>query len=202
MRSLVTEHFLNPRNVGEIESPHYRSKVDYSVHTPFDRTLYLDTDTRVLEDITPVFDLLDRFDLALAHASNRVTRLQTWRTTLPRSFPQFNAGVFLYKKTPAVMSLLDEWVSSFHAAGFRSDQITLRELLWLSNLRIATLPPEYNVRFQKYLWLWGRRDAHPVILHFSRFVRGPFWFLQPWKRMFMLRFGWFDHERYDPPVPK
>jgi hypothetical protein len=189
-------------SVGEIESPHYRSKVDYSIRTPFERTLYLDADTRVLSDIRPVFDLLDRFDLALAHAPNRVTRLTTWRTTLPHAFPQFNAGVFLYKSSPAVMALLREWVESFHTAGFRSDQITLRELLWLSDLRIATLPPEYNLRYNKYRWLWGRREARPVILHLPQYVRGPLWFLYPWITMVRERFGGFDHQRFDPPVPK
>ena len=189
-------------SVGEIDAPHYRSKVDYSIHTPFERTLYLDADTRLVSDIRPVFDLLDRFDLALAHAPNRVTRLTTWRTPLPRAFPQFNAGVFLYKNTPAVMALLQAWVESFHSAGFRSDQVTLRELLWLSDLRIATLPPEYNLRYGKYRWLWGRREARPVILHLTRFLRGPFWFLHPWITMVREWFGGYDHQRFDPPVPK
>src|SRR5512137_260112 len=35
-------------SVGNITGGHYRSKVDYSVETPYERTLYLDTDTRVL----------------------------------------------------------------------------------------------------------------------------------------------------------
>lgn len=197
------EHDPEPfTSVGEIENPHYRSKVDYSIHTPFERTLFLDVDTRLAADIRPIFDLLDRFDVALAHAPNRVKRLTQWRIPLPPTFPQFNTGVFLYKTSPAVMSLLREWVDAFHAAGFRSDQVTMRELLWLSDLRIATLPPEYNLRHNKYRWVWGRSEARPVILHLPQYLRGPFWFLNPWVTMVRNWFGGYDHQRFDSPVPK
>src|SRR5688572_13104221 len=54
-----------------IPNPHSRSKVDYMARTPFERTLYLDTDTRVICDLTDVFNLLDQFDIALAHAHKR-----------------------------------------------------------------------------------------------------------------------------------
>ncbi len=43
----------------KIHNPHIRSKVDYISETPFQRTLYLDADTRVCEDLTHMFELLD-----------------------------------------------------------------------------------------------------------------------------------------------
>jgi hypothetical protein len=165
-------------SIESIDAPHSRSTVDYSIRTPFDRTLYLDTDTRVLDDISPLFDLLDRFDIAAAHAPNRITRLMNWRVPVPISFPQFNCGVLLYKRSEKVMKFLQDWIDAFHQAGFLSDQITFRELVWLSDLRIATLAQEYNLRQLKYFLVWGGREARPKILHLAMFHQNPFWVLR------------------------
>lgn len=158
-------------SAGEIVNPHYRSKVDYIAQTPFERTLYLDSDTKVVADISEMFDLLNRFDLALAHAHKRNSHgtTESWREEIPPSFPQYNGGVILYRKVTAVKKLLKDWGDSFHEAGFKKDQVTLRELLWLSDLRLATLPPEYNIRYEKYLKIWNAAEATPKILHMSKF---------------------------------
>jgi hypothetical protein len=171
-------------SVGAIDGPHRRSKVDYLPRTPFDRTLYLDTDTALNADIRGVFRLLDRFDIALNHAHRRNTqaRLKPWRLDLPSAFPQYNGGVILFRRTPAVIGFLDQWREHFHEAGFQQDQMTLRELLWLSDLRMATLPPEYNVRFVKYHFLWAKDEAATKIFHLRRYHEGPFWFVKKWLR--------------------
>lgn len=162
-------------SVDIIKDPHHRSKVDYVAHTPFDRTLFLDTDTALNADIRPMFNILDRFDIAMTHAHHRSpTRLQRWRAVLPDSFPEFNTGVILYRKTPAVLQCLGEWGHHFIEAALNenNDQTTLRELLWLSDLRIATLPPEYNVRFVKYPLLWSKSEAQSKIFHLKAFHTG------------------------------
>lgn len=154
-----------------IADPHRRSKVDYMAKTRFDRSLYLDTDTRVVKDISNMFDLLDRFDLAIAHASarNKKSNLEGWRCPVPDNFPQMNSGVMVYRRTPAVMEMLSDWQAAFHTAGFNKDQVTLRELLWISDLRIYILPPEYNVRYAKYIKVWAPNEAEPKILHFASY---------------------------------
>jgi len=65
---------------------------------------------------------------------------------------------------------LESWSNAYHESEFDKDQVTLRELLWLSDLRIATLPPEYNLRFKKYLKIWEGDEAQPKILHFGEFL--------------------------------
>lgn len=159
---------------GLIHSPHYRSKVDYLSKTPFKRTLYLDSDTRVYAPIDDLFDLLERFDIALAHAHRRYHPETTtvWKTNIPKCFPQFNGGVIAYRSTPEVFEFLESWRREFHEASFKKDQVTLRELLWFSNLRIATLPPEYNLRYRKYLEIWDEFEAQAKILHFREFLEG------------------------------
>jgi len=156
---------------GLIHSPHYRSKVDYLTKTPFERTLYLDSDTRICTPIDDLFDLLDRFDIALAHAHYRYhpKTMTMWKMDIPQCFPQFNGGVIVYRSTTEVFEFLESWRRAFHETSFEKDQVTLRELLWFGNLRIATLPPEYNLRSHKYLKIWDRFEAQPKILHFREF---------------------------------
>ena len=154
-----------------IERPHRRSKVDCIPLTPYERTLYLDTDCRVACDLRPVFALLDRFDIAIAHKHNRNTRtsLRSWRVDVPEAFPQLNSGVMAYKRTDAVLAALTEWAQTFDESGLSKDQVTLREILWTHPLSLYILPPEYNFR----------REYHhkPKILHLKLTEKQPprFW---------------------------
>jgi hypothetical protein len=93
--------------------------------------------------------------------------------------------VIVVRKNTKTLALLESWSQSYKAAGFRKDQVTLRELLWNSDLRLATLPPEYNIRYPKYLYLWSRREARPRICHFRRysFPRRSEWLMHLAKRM-------------------
>jgi len=171
-------------NVAKVNNPHRRSKLDYLPQTPFERTLYLDTDTILNNDIREMFQILDRFDIALTHAHKRNTpeRLKSWRLDLPLAFPQYNSGVMLYRRTPAVLQFLEEWRDHYYQNldHFRQDQMTLRELLWLSDLRITALPPEYNVRYIKYLGLWSKAEARAKIFHLKQYHVGWFtWLFRP-----------------------
>mgnify|MGYP000350835033 CR=1 FL=1 len=155
-----------------IEEPHRRSKVDCLPRSRFERTLYLDSDVRVVANLTPLFRILERYEFAAshAHARNRSQTNTIWREEIPEAFPQLNGGVLLFKKCHNTDKLLNEWKASFEEAGFRKDQITLRELVWKSDLRLYILPPEYNVRYSKYLKVWRADEALPKILHFKTFA--------------------------------
>lgn len=157
--------------IHHIATPHRRSKVDCLSLTRFDRTLYLDSDTEVVADIRDVFDLLDRFDMAIAHAHSR-NRRQTravWREALPEAFCQFNGGVLAYRSSQRMVAMLEDWSRSYAEAGFAKDQVTLRELIWSHKLNFYVLPPEYNIRYEKYLSVWDESEAQPKILHLARF---------------------------------
>lgn len=140
--------------------------------SPFDETLYLDGDTRVFGDLGELFRLLERFDLALAHVprfwGRRYQRqLQHY---IPASFPVLNTGVILYRRTPAITDFFQAWRTTYREAGNSGgDQTSFREVLWLSDLRLAVLPAIYNTR--RYDWL-GRLlsdQPAPVILHCNLF---------------------------------
>ena len=159
-----------------IKNPHVRSKVDYIQFTPYERTLYLDADTIVVADITEMFELLNRFDLAIAHAHLRELKGTTvhWREHIPSSFPQHNGGVLLFRWNNKTEQLFKDWSRYYHEAGFSKDQVTLRELLWKSDLHLYVLPPEYNMR---YWWKWAfmdKTEAKPRILHYWTFAKNKF----------------------------
>ena len=153
-------------HVARSPSYDYMDKVTSLSETPFRRTLFLDTDTHVLDDISASFQLLDCFDIAAAHASNRTSTRSTYLISgVPDAFPEMNTGVLLYRQGDRTNAFLSDWRRLFdqdrnqfaqdkakRAADLVAlkppgDQSSFRHALFRSELRIATLPPEYNFRF-------------------------------------------------------
>jgi hypothetical protein len=143
------------RPVGSTEE-FFGLRIEILGESPYDRTLHLDTDTYIARDASVLFTLLDRFDLAIAHDTHRIP---VPLDGIPDAFPEFNAGVIAYR-TDALRLLLPRWLElherfapatrkdrSGHADGVSYDQPWLRQALYESDLRIATLPPEFNFRF-------------------------------------------------------
>ncbi|MAM62765.1 putative nucleotide-diphospho-sugar transferase [Maritimibacter sp. UBA3975] len=155
-----------------IANPHDRSKLDCLSLTRFARTLFLDCDTLVVRPLGDLWDLLDRFDLALAHDVRRASDLirAGVSVTTPYAFPQFNSGVMLYRRSPAMDAFLADWVRRYVAAGLYRDQPVLKDLLWESDLRFYVLPPEFNLRRVTLLDAWEPEDARPTILHSHRLM--------------------------------
>jgi hypothetical protein len=139
-------------------------KIACMADSPFRRTLYLDTDTQVLDQVDELFDLLDAFDLGVAHAPNRLyfgdgeyPNAQEYPSDLPQSFPEMNTGVMVYNtEASSVQSLFSAWQVRYEGMqklGATRDQISFREVLYDSDVRVTVLPPEYNCRsgFPVYL---------------------------------------------------
>jgi hypothetical protein len=157
-----------------LADPWHRSKIDAMAMSRFERTLMLDADLVVLADIRDVFDLLDRFEIALAHDPNRnkPMAVEVWRTPVPAAFPQFNSGVVAFQGSERVRNFLRAWSRAVRDESMRRDQPALRELLWESDLRIATLPEEYNLVNVGALRTWKRSQTAPRIIHHYRFHEG------------------------------
>lgn len=148
---------------------HPRAKLDCMPLSRFERTLFLDSDTRVLAPLGDLFDLLDRFDLALAHDVRRRSALiREGACRTPYAFPQFNSGVLLYRRSPEVAALFADWRHRFDASRGGRDQPALKDLLWESDIRFYVLPPEFNLRRVTMLDAWEPLDAVPTILHSHR----------------------------------
>jgi hypothetical protein len=125
-----------------------RDKIRPLLSTPYEKTLFLDTDTFFCEPVYDVFDLLDRFDIAVCAAPDRY---QYDLPDLPDCFTEFNSGVIAFRNSPRTIDLLNTWEQTFFkmlAEDERSyrDQHSLREALYRSEVRLFVLPPEYNFR--------------------------------------------------------
>ncbi len=135
--------------VRRIETPRHSfiDKIAPLRETPFDRTLFLDTDTLIAAPVRDLFELLDRCELAVAHAPFRHDR--PFRT--PNCFAELNTGVMAYRRTPGVDALLVDWLRLYEAeveetGKMDSDQPAFREALYRSAVPFYVLPSEYNLR--------------------------------------------------------
>jgi hypothetical protein len=112
--------------------------------TPYDRTIYLDTDTYLSDSIVELFDILDEFDLALRCARAQVHVPES--SPLPDSFPEFNTGVIPYRSTAAMTEMLDDWERRCLPT-HDFDQCSLRPALYHSDVRFTPIPNRYNCQY-------------------------------------------------------
>lgn len=160
-------------DVREIPNHCRRSKISGMIDSPFDRTLFLDCDTLVLADVSPLFDILERFDLLISHDVRRSSELIE-RGVDPKISPVFcqhNSGVMAYRKNQTVDDFLNSWAASYDANGAGRDQITLKDLLWDSDIRFWVLPEEWNFRRVTQLDAWEPLDTFPRIIHNHQLLR-------------------------------
>jgi hypothetical protein len=160
------EEFDHVRRL-EIERFSYSIRIDSLRRTPFDRTLHVDTDTRLLDDVSELFQMLDAFDVGGVPSP---TRPPWGDEAVPECFPQINGGVILYRRTEPVLTWLESWLALYEedvargeerlsrrvAKTFPTDQPSLRITLYKSGLRLAFLPVEYNCRFRMPGYLTGK----------------------------------------------
>lgn len=137
-----------------VENPShdFRDKLRMAL-CPYDRFVFLDTDTFVAGDLTELFDLLERCDV-LGHQlfEGHDYRLQE----VPDAFPEFNTGVLGFRRGAGVDRLFARWAELYESyralnrPGGRydyanvSDQKSFRVALYQSGLRHAVLGPEFN----------------------------------------------------------
>jgi len=125
-----------------------RDKIKPLADSPYDKTLFLDSDTYLCEPVYELFEMLDRFDIALAQAPDRC---QYDLPSLPDCFTELNSGVIAFRKSTQVSDLLIQWEETFmqmldvDSKSYR-DQHSLRDSLYRSTIQFFVLPPEYNFR--------------------------------------------------------
>lgn len=142
-------------------------KIPAIQNSRFEKTLFLDADTFIVADISDVFLVLDQFDIALAHDQYRnfdTTHRPLWKY-IPNAFPQMNGGVIAYNNSTNVLEMFKKWERYILESQDNRDQPSLREVLWESDLRIATLPEEYNLMKYDAVARWTELQCAPRIIH-------------------------------------
>jgi hypothetical protein len=127
----------------ELSSPSFsfKDKIVGLQKSPFENTIFLDVDTYICDDLSGVFTLLDRFDVAATHNQNR--DLFTGKPNgVPSSFPEYSSGVLAYDLN-AADDLFDKWLRYYDESD-KGDQPAFRKALFESDVQITTLSREYN----------------------------------------------------------
>jgi len=137
--------------------------------SPWQHTLFLDTDTYVTTDLGHLFEMLeDGFDL-LAHQLFEGHNYGL--EGVPDAFPEFNTGVIGFRNTPDVQRFFEDWNTWYgrYVPSITCDQRSFRKAVYLSGLRHSVLTPEYNFRplstnfaihrSAHYPWPAAQRDA-------------------------------------------
>ncbi len=137
------------------------------VNSRFEKSIYLDADTLMVAPVDDVFMLLDRFDLAIAQDQWQNSPLGYTCTDpdVPAAFPQYNAGVMGVRNSEGTRGFISEWDRKFRESGASKDQPLLRELLYKTDLKLATLPAAYNLLDLKAARAWSSHHLPPRIIH-------------------------------------
>jgi hypothetical protein len=116
---------------------------------PYERVIFLDSDTLIIDDLTGIFELLENFDFACAHEPNGHPEYGL-ESGVPRVFLEPNTGVFAFRKSRATEQLFENWLAEYDALhekiGVANDQPSLRIALWKTDsVRHLGLAREYNL---------------------------------------------------------
>ena len=149
--ALITDHHTPPGGwelVIPLPSPTYSLRDKIAMRcVPWETVLFLDTDTFIATGLSHLFEMLESgFDL-FAHQLFEGHNYEL--EGVPHSFPEFNTGVIGFRNTPSVQrQLFDAWGHWYdeYSSVTRCDQRSFRKAVYISGLRHAVLPPEYNFR--------------------------------------------------------
>jgi hypothetical protein len=123
----------------------------------YDAFLYLDTDTRIVGDVSLGFDKAERHGIAMAPAPNYnlseyfgFGEIMTRLGVRPADQMMYNAGVFFFRLTPVIRRVLECWRDLCAGAGaqlnFPHDQPFLTLALEQLGVTPYVLSPLYNYR--------------------------------------------------------
>ncbi len=163
----------------KINPTHIRAKVDFIGQSPFVETVYLDSDTLIVRDISDMFDVLSRFDVGVtndyARKRNKYSEIVPEYSEIPYSFSEVNGGVMAYNSSLASQTFFSMWKEYFYKYFKETngwDQVSLRISLWRSNVRLHHFPFEYNIRSKgnrekqdRFKHEFGEQHMAPRIYH-------------------------------------
>ena len=164
---------------------HFLAKLYSILETPYENTLFLDTDTEIKKPIGSLFELLKKFDIAIAPGPMTQPPVDSSDVIneLPNEFPELNTGVILYRMNDKMKNFLTEWKDVFlqntkglyRAHGKGGEQVSLRYLLWTNeDIRMYIfstqgIPNMFNFR-------WGPENKqfsfkNKVVIHHTRYKK-------------------------------
>jgi hypothetical protein len=147
--------------------PH-RDKLVSMLQSPYDETLFLDTDTYIGASLDDCWSTLKYFDMVVSNDRGYKDHFPH-DTGVPNSFKEVNLGVVFYRKSEkmintftSALGVYDE-LSAKHSEipSFSYDQPSFRIAAYYSGIAIAPLAEEDNCRFATY----GKLNGIVRVLH-------------------------------------
>lgn len=152
-------------NVHVIVRPAIRSlesKPTYLACSPFKQTLFLDTDTYVLRDVTPLFGLLNFYDFCAQWGGARFGGHDGLDC-----HARIGSGMMLFRASEGLTRVFQHWLTLYQEEQTRAgeknlaDEPSLTESLARSALRLGVLPPYVQIGLNAP-WVFF---APPMVLH-------------------------------------
>jgi hypothetical protein len=114
------------------------------INTPYLKTIYLDCDTIVADNISEIYKMLDEYDIA---ASNPPFKNKNYK---PNSY---QAGIVFYRMNETVKRFLNLWNENYDRVNDGNDQPSFRRMLSKLDISLFIFPPNYNFRspFASYI---------------------------------------------------
>ncbi len=117
----------------------FKNKVKYMYNSPYEYTLFLDSDTEVRKPIYEIFELLNENDLALAyspHIDRNHFPARLIGDADPSPYNIYNTGVILYRKSEKIETFFLKWLEEVMLqdgdtmrSGYRSDQYYFNKII-------------------------------------------------------------------------
>lgn len=123
-------------------------KVSGLLLTPYEKTFFVDTDTYFSDDCLELFELLDYYDLLIAHAPSDTSQIVIDNQEVFPGYYPYNTGVIVFNNNDAVKKLIKNWLTIYQEKFriYRYDQTPFMESLLYSKVRVYVLQPVYNFR--------------------------------------------------------
>lgn len=137
-----------------LDHPHFGFRDKLAMQrAPYSRCVFLDTDTTICGDLSPLFTILARYDVCGIQLSEGQDYVM--EGGIPSAFPEMNGGVIGFRAgaaTAEFFSLWERYYEEFQALNRPGhyhyanvgDQKSLRAALWHSNVRHACVGGEFG----------------------------------------------------------
>lgn len=124
------------------------AKIGMYQHSPFEVTLFLDSDTVVLaSDLSFGFEMAKRFHVACCIAPvHAATHYRCLRNTTPADLVNYNSGVLFFSKSDVCARLFSQWREQAQRLAVSEDQPALSQAMYASGTNPFVLPHTWNFR--------------------------------------------------------
>ncbi len=131
--------------VSELKEHTYLAKIIGIQNSPFQNTIFLDSDTFVCSDISELFDLMKIVDIATTQEVTKHTH-EFGGMSFKNIFPEFNSGVIVFRKNQVTTKIFEDWLQICIDLKIKIDMPGLREAILknIDQVKFSIIPEEYN----------------------------------------------------------